>query len=173
MDDRLNRGVRLGVAVLLVAAVALVALLSFPGAVGAESSFIVLSGSMEPTLQPGDVVVVESADPAAVHEGDIIVFHTDGPLGGPATDRVTHRVVEKVHTDHGVAYRTKGDANDVPDPSLVDHSRLVGTVSFHVPFVGLAFLLLSRPLAQLSVVVLPGVWLLTWGVRTLAVAGEA
>lgn len=167
MSEQLHRAARVSLALLLVASVGAVGVLAFPGVIGAESSYVVLSGSMRPAIQPGDTVVVRSVDPGDVGRGDIVVFHTDGSPGETGPNRVTHRVVETVRTDHGVAYRTKGDANDSPDQGLVDHSELVGEVWFHVPFVGRIFLLLQRPVSQLLLVVVPGLLLLAGGWQSL------
>jgi signal peptidase len=166
MHERLRRIARTGLILLLVASLVLVAVVALPSLVGAESSFVVLSGSMQPAIAPGDVVVVQSVDPGDVHEGDVVTFYADGPAGGEGTDRVTHRVVETVRNEGELAYRTKGDANAHADQSLVDHSQLVGTVQFHVPFVGRLFLLVQRPAAQLLLVVVPGLLLLIGGVQS-------
>lgn len=130
------------VVVLVVGAFAVYAI---PGAVGADESYVVASGSMEPVLSPGDVIFVYSVEPTGIDEGDVIVYGT-----GASTIPTTHRVVEVVQTDEGdggVAFRTKGDANEEADLALVPGSQvqgrvpvvdlpLVGTVLVALPFVG-------------------------------------
>jgi signal peptidase I len=49
---------------------------------------------------------------------------------------VTHRVVQIVATKHGLAYRTKGDANPARDPWAIRLGGNVGRVAFQVPFAG-------------------------------------
>ncbi|NLV06476.1 signal peptidase I [Haloarcula rubripromontorii] len=69
----------------------------------------VMTGSMQPTLEPGDGFVAIPADLAgSVEEGDIITFRAEEIQGGGLT---THRVVDK--TDRG--YITRGDNNPFPD----------------------------------------------------------
>jgi len=69
----------------------------------------VTSGSMEPTLEPGDgFVAIPSAATGLVSEGDVVVYRAEEIQGGGLT---THRVVEE--TDRG--YVTKGDANPFTD----------------------------------------------------------
>ncbi|MBC8091842.1 MAG: signal peptidase I, partial [Pseudonocardia sp.] len=96
-------------ALLLALAVAVV-----PAAVGG-STLTVLSGSMEPTLPVGSVVVVRPRPPAEIGTGDVITFLARDP-GSDATRVVTHRVVEVLP---GPEFRTRGDANPDPDPGLV------------------------------------------------------
>ncbi len=127
-----------GLAVLLV----LVAVIPFvvyavPQVVGAEHSYVVLSGSMEPTLSPGDVTIVDAADPATIEQGDVITYLRDGE-----TRTTTHRVVEVTERDGEPAFRTKGDANEDADQGVVLASQVRGrimTVGGHLvvfPFVG-------------------------------------
>ena len=170
MDDRITTGLRIVTTAFLVAAVVLVAVLSAPALVGAEDSFVVLSGSMEPTLRPGDVVVVGAATPTKIDEGDIITFHRTGTVGGDGRDRITHRVVEKRRTDDGVVYRTKGDANGDADRTLVEHEQVVGEVRFHVPLVGRLFVAIDGTPLEALLAVVPGLLLVGSGVRTLFTA---
>jgi signal peptidase I len=147
----MNRGRALNAAVLvaLVAIVAPFVVYAVPQVVGAEQSFVVLSGSMEPAMSPGDVVVVSDHNSGVglagalatvglvdgpgsdIERGDVVTFRTSG--SEPPT---THRVVEVVETETGEAYRTKGDANEDPDQSLVRPQQIVGEVVFVLPYVG-------------------------------------
>jgi signal peptidase len=67
-----------------------------------------------------------------VHVGDVITFD-DPTVPGRL---VTHRVVRIVPTKHGLAYRTKGDANNTRDPWAIKLRDKVGRVSFDVPVAG-------------------------------------
>lgn len=102
-----------------------------PGVVGAQHSFVVLSGSMEPSIATGDVVFVEEADPAAVETGDVITFYQDG-----TETPVTHRVVEVREGEFGRQFVTKGDANEDRDSGVVTEGELVGRVAFSLPLLG-------------------------------------
>ncbi len=110
----------------LVALVAIVlpfAVFAVPQAVGAQQSYVVLSGSMQPAMHPGDVILVEDVDPAVIEPGDVVTF-TNGDEATPTT----HRVVEVVDRGGEAAFRTKGDANEDADRELVPASRLEGRV---------------------------------------------
>ena len=94
----------------------------------------VYSGSMQPTLAVGSLAVDRPVSASKVRVGDVITF-SDPYINGRL---VTHRVVEILTTPHGLAYRTKGDANAARDPWTIRLPDRVGRVSFSVPFAGYA-----------------------------------
>ncbi|GAB6939199.1 signal peptidase I [Isoptericola variabilis] len=102
-----------------------------PKAMGA-TPLTVLTGSMEPALSPGDVVVVRPVEPADVQVGDVLTFQ---PVSGDPT-LVTHRVVGVMWGDGDPAgFVTRGDANGADDdPIVADQVR--GRVVYSVPLVG-------------------------------------
>jgi signal peptidase len=93
----------------------------------------VRSGSMTPTASKGSAVVAEPQRTADLRVGDIVLFHAptaQHPL-------VVHRIHEIVDRDGERLYRTKGDANRVPDPWLIRmRSETVWRVHHVVPVVG-------------------------------------
>jgi len=125
---------RVAAVVLLVLVVAPFVVTGVPAVIGAEESFVVLSGSMndepEPIIKPGDVVIVDGVTPANVEEQDIITFTAGGE------EPVTHRVVNVTQQDGQVAFRTKGDANEDADPQLVGPDQVIGEVMFVIPLIG-------------------------------------
>lgn len=82
--------------------------------------YTVLSGSMEPTIETGDLIIVEEVSPDDINVGDIISFKSAN-----TNNIVTHRVFAVVNEDE-VKFKTKGDANNVEDNSLVDAKDLQG-----------------------------------------------
>jgi signal peptidase len=124
----------------------------------------VYSGSMVPALPVGTLAIDQSVAASSVRPGDVITFN-DPYVHGRV---VTHRVVRVIHTDHGLAYRTKGDANPAVDPWLVQLPGSVGRVAFQVPYAGYALvyaqtreirmLLLLLVSSSLLVFVLRGIW---------------
>ena len=91
---------------------------------------IVLSGSMEPAVKVGSIVVVQPLAAEAVQPGDIITFR-----GANSSSLVTHRV-DHLDTANSLFFYTKGDANSVLDPAPVPAERLVGRVVFTLPYAG-------------------------------------
>ena len=96
----------------------------FPFLVGANGSYTVMSGSMSPALHLGDLVIVKGEDFVYINIGDMVTVES-----GEFT--YTHRVVEKLEGDR---VRLKGDANEDPDPNLVESSQIIGKVILVFPF---------------------------------------
>jgi len=92
----------------------------------------VYSGSMRPTLGVGSLAVDRVVPASTVRVGDVITFNDPYVKGR----LVTHRVAKIVPTDHGLAYRTKGDANATRDPWAIRLNDKVGRVAFDVPVAG-------------------------------------
>ena len=69
------------------------------------------TGSMRPTINPGDLVIAHAVRPTDIRNGDIITFRS--PLGSHAP--YTHRVVRTIAGPDGPRFVTKGDANPSPD----------------------------------------------------------
>ncbi|QSG07999.1 signal peptidase I [Halapricum desulfuricans] len=132
----------LAVMVLIVAVVPFV-VFAVPQVVGADHGFVILSGSMEPTTSPGDVVIVDASAPISV--GDIITFD-DGN-----TVPTTHRVVA---IEDG-QYVTQGDANSNPDAQPVSPDDVLGRVTLTIPFIGRVILWVNTPIGYVSLVVGP------------------
>lgn len=112
----------LGVLVLVAVVVPFV-VFTAPQVVGAEESYVVLSGSMAPAMSPGDVILVDAVAPSAIETGDVITYSRQAE----ATP-TTHRVVEVVDRGGEPAFRTKGDANEDPDSALVPADAVIGQV---------------------------------------------
>lgn len=126
-------------AVIAVMAVLLTACVLVPRIAGAEP-YVVLTSSMEPELPPGTLVIVRPVDPGELHTGEVVTYQLHS--GEPTT--VTHRVVG-IGSDltGALRFQTKGDANQSPDPELVRPVQIKGTVWYHVPYVGRAFVKVS------------------------------
>jgi signal peptidase I len=75
------------------------------------------TGSMRPTIDPGDLVIAEAVRPTDIRNGDVITFRA--PLGSHAP--YTHRVVRTTYGSDGPQFQTKGDANAAPDAWTVQY----------------------------------------------------
>jgi len=121
-----------------------------PAVVGADHGLVVLSGSMEPRMSPGDAVIVREVPPSEIERQDIITYQRQG-----SDTPTTHRVIEKQSADGGVAYVTKGDANEERDRGTVSHDRVVGEVIFVIPFIGHVVQFANTQLGFLTLVLTP------------------
>ncbi len=94
---------------------------------------IIISGSMRPTIEVGDMAIVGKINPQILKVGDIIQFKTEN-----RSIPTLHRIIEiQKEEDKKTIYITRGDANDVPDDP-VQPQQVVGRVIFTVPKVGWA-----------------------------------
>lgn len=80
---------------------------------------VVQSGSMEPTINVDDIVIIQPVDIKNVKADDIITYEDKGTL-------VTHRVVEVDNTDSGIQLKMKGDNNNIEDKTRVTKDNIVG-----------------------------------------------
>ena len=91
--------------------------------------FNVISGSMVPEYNVGDLIYVREVDVDTIQVGDVITFVLNEDLVV-----ATHRVVE-VDAENKHFY-TKGDANETVDASPVHFNNVIGIPKFHIPLLG-------------------------------------
>ena len=89
---------------------------------------VVLSGSMAPTMRPGDVILAVSEPDSQVSAGQVLAFH---PPSDPNIV-VVHRVIQVIHHGSKVEIRTEGDYNNGPDAWT---AVLEGTSAWRVSWV--------------------------------------
>lgn len=129
-----------------VAAIVLLLLSSAIPIPGGLKTFVVQSGSMEPSIKTGGVVVIKPMDTYGV--GDVITFGPRSKTKPPTT----HRIVE-VKADGN--FLTKGDANEDGDIRPVSRYEVIGQVLFTVPYVGYAVAAAQKPWGFTIIVVIP------------------
>ena len=116
--------------------------LSLPRLFGFET-YNVISGSMEPEIPVGSLVLVKYKDPAQIKEGEIVTYYSSGI---PVTHRVTYN-----NSFEGYV-TTKGDANEGEDLADVNYNELIGVVEYHYPLLGMLGEYLSSFSGKLLVV---------------------
>src|SRR5579862_9301200 len=111
-------GPTLNGAVVLFAVLAVVVLLGLP--LGAEfmgdKAYVVMSGSMEPAIHTGSVVVAQPAAPETLKVGDVIVYNLP-----KVSESITHRIIELKDDGGKPGFVTKGDANGGSDDWTVQY----------------------------------------------------
>lgn len=113
--------------VILLAVLAVCLPLSVPKLLGYQV-YDVVSGSMDPAIPVHSVVLVQPAAPEELQPGEIVAYRSGSSV-------VIHRLVEN-HIVEG-EFVTKGDANAEPDPLKVEYAGVLGTVTAHIPFIGI------------------------------------
>ncbi|MBI3649322.1 MAG: signal peptidase I [Actinobacteria bacterium] len=123
---------------------------SVPTALGYRT-LVVMSGSMEPTLHTGDVVVVRQIAPLDLRVGDIATFRDPND----PSRMLTHRVRE-ISAEAGQVYVvTMGDANTEPERWHVSADGTVGRVQFHLWHLGYLMFWLRSRVGRIGFVVVP------------------
>ena len=111
-------------------------------------SFVILTGSMEPALPVGTIVITQQS--STYNKNDIIAFKKDDKT-------VTHRIVEVKNENNVFSYKTRGDANNVDDIDLVRKDNILGKMVFLIPFLGSFVLYLKTIPGFLIFIVLPAI----------------
>ncbi len=98
------------------------------------SPLVVLTGSMEPSLYPGDIVVIKESDSYAV--GDVITYKVENYY-------VTHRIIDIYEINGSKSYKTKGDNNNIEDEYSVSTKQVIGKQEFHIDKLGYVIIFAS------------------------------
>ena len=102
-----------------------------------ESPYLVVSsGSMRPTLEVGDLIIVKRVDPSQLNygfsDGDIIVFKKPNN----PKELIVHRLVSVTLKNGIYEFKTHGDANPPDSEEKFTEENYVGKVIARVPFIG-------------------------------------
>lgn len=114
------------------------------------SSFAVISGSMQPSIDVYDIIVVKKVAQSKLSAGDIIAFF-DG--GGNV---ITHRIAGISESDGKIRYITKGDANNANDTESIPYENVIGKYSFKIPGGVRVFAAITSPLGIVLIILLFG-----------------
>jgi len=109
-----------------------------------------MSGSMEPAIPIGSIVIIKDASAQDVRVNDVLAFKTEGT-------NVIHRVIEITNEDSTLYFKTKGDANEDPDPGLVGEDQIMGKLLLVIPFYGYLINFARTPFGFLSLVMIPAI----------------
>jgi signal peptidase len=145
---------RLAGSLAVAALLALGALMLVPAVFGLKR-YVIAGGSMDGTYDRGSIVYERAVPVSHLRVGDVITY-TPPPSAG-VRGRVTHRIVWASRDRGGArAFRTKGDANQSPDPWRFTLTRPTQPrVAFSVPFAGYAFAALGIRSVRIVVIGLP------------------
>lgn len=153
------RGINVVLTLLLIIAAAGVAFVVLP--FFGNQALIVRSGSMQPTIDIGSIVVVRPntenlISPKSIplyNVGDIIAFRSEK---NPKT-LITHRVTGIETRENGIFYKTQGDANEDPDNWSVSQKNILGKSFFVLPAVGRLLTFAKSGFGLPSLIILPAI----------------
>lgn len=101
--------------------------------------FMVLSGSMEPGIKKGDLIITKVVDPETLKIDDVIAFRDS------QNTVTTHRIIDIVTRNNSNYFITKGDNNASQDQNLVSLSDVEGVFALRIPGIGSLMKSLSEP----------------------------
>jgi signal peptidase len=113
--------------------------------------YTVLTGSMRPVIQPGDVVMDQPISVMKMHVGDVVTFSDPTRHG----DLVTHRIRSLVHDAQQTRVQTRGDANNTSENWTIDNDQRVGRVVYTLPKVGHFAVWVRSPVGLIVLIVIP------------------
>lgn len=113
-------------------------------------SFVVVSGSMEPTIKTGSVAFTKTVDLKNIKSGDIIAFTSPSD----SKDTILHRV-NSISSIDPLLFKTKGDHNNDIDAWDVPDVGVKGVYFFAIPYLGTLAATLRQPWGFAMVVGLP------------------
>ena len=126
--------------------------------VGGHGLAVVISGSMEPAIRRGDMVLTRDIPRQGSIEADLLDISVDDVISYSGVDNtnlsITHRVVARRTSNNEIAFETKGDAVEESAPAVVPGSRVTGKVVAVIPQLGLVLAALSSRLLIAGTVVL-------------------
>ena len=97
-------------------------------------SYVIVSNSMQPTIDPGDVIFIKKVNVNDLEVGDVVTFQKEGFIA-------THRIIE-MQEDKII---TQGDNNNLKDDPL-DKSSIIGQYMFRIPKVGYFYSFVGSPI---------------------------
>jgi signal peptidase I len=128
-------------------------------AIAGWKTLTILSGSMSPAIEVGDIVVTRPVRPVALAPGDVVTFRD--PDGSPRL--ITHRVVDVRMIDTGAAVETRGDANPTSELWTVPTDGRVGLGVYRLRWIGHLAQGVSSPTGRVVFIALPALALgLMW-----------
>ena len=114
--------------------------------------YVVLSGSMEPTINMGSVVGVREEKSYEVK--DIVTVQ----IPENPNETYTHRIIEISEENE---YTTKGDANEFEDPETISEDLIIGKKFFSIPLIGYIINFAQQPTGFVLMVVVPATIIIT------------
>lgn len=113
----------------------------------------VITTSMEPVINRGDLVIDGRFDISALQPNDIITFEADVDYDGDR-DIVTHYVYSITGNEtEGYIIRTIRQAGITADPWILTEDDIIGRYLFHIPFVGYVAEFVQTPLGIVVIVI--------------------
>jgi len=122
----------------------------------------VLTGSMEPKIPKGSVVINQWTDQKNLKVDDVITYQHPSDK---KINYITHRIVKIDKTGLLWRFETKGDANPAPDFGLITQAGTEGKVIFTIPLIGYLIEFFKTPVGFILLIALPLLIFIVWQIR--------
>ncbi len=117
-------------------------------AIGGIRIFTIVTGSMEPVYNIGDILVSAKTDPANIKVGDNVTYL--GSKGDLKDLIITHQIVNVSHDDNGYHFVTKGVNNEIADPGI-DANQIYGKVIYKTILLSFVCKIMNNIIAYFSI----------------------
>ena len=124
------------------------------------SAYVIMSGSMEPTIMTRDAIIVQRVDEGKLKKDDIITYKSEDPYFYGIM--ITHRIVDITTVDGETVYVTKGDDNNTADRLKVKENQIYGKVVMVIPKIGYIQAFLATSYGWIIAVVIPCVGIIVY-----------
>lgn len=105
-----------------------------------HQAVVIASGSMQPYLYKGDIVIVRklnNLEKRKLEIGNILVFRRENKI-------IVHRIYRKIKSGNYVFFETKGDNNKNSDGYLIEENEIIGTTNIRIKFLGLPTIIINN-----------------------------
>lgn len=141
-DEEVIREYRRKSGAFVVPGIIIVALVYFVSGYFKYYAIAIASGSMQPAINPGDVVIIDQGiDKDKIEEGMIVAYRHNGII-------IVHRVYNIINYEDKLTFYTKGDANNSVDSWSIGKDDIIGNVTFKINWVGLPTLWVNELLER-------------------------
>ena len=131
---------------------------------GKYKSYLIQSGSMEPTIMTGDIIVIKSERTYNIN--DTITFKANNRI-------ITHRIIQVQDQTDSTLYTTKGDANRTEDEGSISLEQIIGKVIFVLPKVGFLVHFSRTPWGLIFLIIIPIIALIVDQISMIVTKGKA
>jgi len=116
-------------------------------------AYVIVSGSMEPTIKIRDAIIIKRYDDQELKVGDIITYRSEDPYFYGIM--ITHRIIDVTYDNGEKVYVTKGDHNNTRDRLPVKSNQIYGKVIMMIPKIGYIQTFLATSYGWIIAVVVP------------------
>lgn len=128
-------------------------------------AYVIVSGSMEPTIKISDAIVIRRIDDIDLKVGDIVTYKSEDPHFYGIM--ITHRIIEIKQENGKTVYVTKGDDNATPDRLPITHKQIYGKVVMVIPKIGYLQMFLATSYGWIIAVVIPCLGIIVYDIIKL------